>query len=162
MKQIEQPKIPLIANDEEFKIVKIYDEYYDNYLISNYGRVYSLHCNRIIYQRVGTHGYISYKLYKNGKIKYIAGQRLVAFSFVSNPNPDKFNIVNHKDENPKNNKWTNLEWCDDKWNLNWGSAQERRAAKRSKRVLQFDLENNLIAEYKSLPDLFSKTGYHGS
>lgn len=159
MKEVNQFQITLIADDEEFKTVRIYNEYYDNYLISNYGRVYSLHCNRFIYQKIDTHGYISYKLYFKGKEKYISGQRLVSFSFVSNPKPDKYNIVNHIDENPSNNKWTNLEWCDDKWNLNWATAQKRRAAKRSKKVLQYDLDNNFIAEYKSLPELYSKTGY---
>lgn len=162
MKQIEQPKIPLIVNDEEFKIVKIYDEYYDNYLISNYGRVYSLNRNIILSKRIDSHGYIKYKLSKKGKYKYITAHRLVAFSFVENIYPDKYNTVLHKDDNPTNSKWTNLMWGTCKMNLNWNDCQKRRAAKRSKKVLQFDLENNLIAEYKSLPDLFSKTGYHAS
>ncbi len=163
MNQVEQPNVELVAEDEEFKVAKIYDEYYENYLISNYGRVYSKNVNRIIYFSIDQYGYTRFKLHKNGKTKYISGQRLVAFAFVPNGDPEKYNTVNHKDEFDKtNNKWTNLEWCDDKWNINWATAQKRRAAKRSKKVFQYDLNNNLIAEYESLPDLFAKTGYYPS
>lgn len=158
----EQPNVELIAKDERFKTVRIYDEYYENYLISNYGRVYSLNVNRFIYYSIDSYGYVRYKIHKNGKTRYISGQRLVAFSFVKNPQPDKFNTVNHIDENPLDNKWTNLEWCNDKWNLNFGTCQKRRAAQRAKKVLQFDLNNNLIAEFESLPEIKEKLGYNGS
>lgn len=151
MNQSTQPNIPLIAEDEEFKTVKIYDEYYDNYLISNYGRVYSLNCNRIIYHKVDKWGYTNFKLHKNGKVKYISGQRLVAFAFVSKSNPE-YNTVNHIDENPKNNYYKNLEWCDCEHNLNHGSTQKRRAAKRSKAVIQYDLNHDFVAIYQSLPE----------
>lgn len=127
----EQPNVKLIAEDEIFKTVRIYDEYYENYLISNYGRVYSLNVKRIIYEGETKGGYTRFKIHKNGKTKYISGQRLVAFAFVINLHPDKYNTVNHLDENPKNNKWTNLEWTTDKGNLNYGSAQKRRAAQSS-------------------------------
>lgn len=160
--KIQQPNVELIAEDEIFKTVKIYYVYYPNYLISNYGRLYSLNVKRFLYKGIDNHGYTRFKIYKNGKEKKISGHRLVAFAFVTNPQPDKFNTVNHIDENPLNNKWTNLEWCDEKWNLNWATAQKRRAVQRAKKVLQFDLHNNLIAEFESLPEIKKKLGYNSS
>lgn len=154
-----QPNVELIEQDEIFKTVRISNEYYKNYLISNYGRVYSLNVERFIYHSIDNHGYVRYKLRKNGKTKYISGQRLVAFSFVKNYQPNIYNTVNHLDENPLNNKWTNLEWTNDKGNLNWASAQERRAAQRRKKVLQYDLNNKLIAEFSGLPEVNKKLGY---
>ena len=42
--------------------------------------------------------------------------RLVAFMFVPNPNPNNFNIVNHKDLDIHNYSKENLEWCTIKMN----------------------------------------------
>ena len=44
--------------------------------------------------------------------RYLRVSRLVAIYFVENPNPEKYDIVNHKDGNKLNNNYENLEWCD--------------------------------------------------
>lgn len=38
--------------------------------------------------------------------------RLLAFTFIPNPDPKKYKIINHIDGNPSNNRIENLEWCD--------------------------------------------------
>lgn len=57
-----------------------------------------------------------YKAYCIDGIQYLA-HRLVAKYFVINNNPEKYNIVNHIDENTYNNAYWNLEWCTNKENL---------------------------------------------
>lgn len=66
-------------------------------------------------------------LYKNKEHKTVAVHRLVAETFI--PNPDNLPQVNHKDENPSNNNVSNLEWCTCKYNVNYGTATDRRALK---------------------------------
>ena len=152
------PNVELLAKDEIFKTVCINNEIYENYLISNYGRLYSLNNMMILSKRKSNDGYLRSRLYKNGKIKYISTHRLVAFAFVKNPYPQYFNTVNHKDENKLNPKWDNLEWCDDKYNLNYGTAVERRKMKCNKTVLQYDIEKNHISTFDSLCSVEKYTG----
>ena len=54
--------------------------------------------------------------------------RLVALAFI--PNPNNYPTVNHKDENPSNNYFENLEWCTNKYNVNYGTGINRRSQKQ--------------------------------
>ncbi len=146
------PIIDFITPDEIFKVATLNGVTYENYYISNYGRLYSKNVEKILSPKLNRDGYIEYRLSVNGKIVYTSGHRLVAFAFVENPKPNEYDTVNHKDEKPHNNYYLNLEWCDDQYNLTYGTAQDRRAAKRSKAVKQFDEFLNHIATYKSLPE----------
>ena len=68
-------------------------------------------------------------LYKNGKGKIKKIHRLVAESFIENPN--ELECVNHKDENKRNNVVSNLEWCTKKYNCNYGKRNEKMSKKRA-------------------------------
>lgn len=59
-------------------------------------------------------GYYSVGLCKNGKRIHKRIHRLVAETFI--PNPDNLPQVNHRDENKLNNQLDNLEWCDNTYN----------------------------------------------
>lgn len=44
--------------------------------------------------------------------KWYKASRLVALVYVKNPNPEKYNVVCHKDNNPLNDYYKNLYWGD--------------------------------------------------
>ena len=58
------------------------------------------------------------------------------------PNPDNLPQVNHKDENPQNNRVDNLEWCTNKYNVNYGTALVRMAQKNMIPVIGTDKDGN--------------------
>lgn len=124
---------------------------YENlYQVSNLGNVLSLrHKNRFLMKPTkNKSGYLSVGLRIYNKRKTFDVHRLVAQTFI--PNPNNYPVINHKDENPLNNNIENLEWCTIKYNINYGTATERRAKNRSKPVLQFDIFGNFIKEFESI------------
>lgn len=125
--------------------------YEGHYQVSNFGRVKSIKFGKeIILKQKIKGGYYCVNLSKNNKVKTYLVHRLVAEAFISNP--DNLPQVNHKDEDKTNNIYTNLEWCDAKYNTNFGTCIERRSKKKSKPVLQYDLEGNFIREWKSVTE----------
>ena len=121
------------------EIWKDIEGYEGRYQVSNLGNVKSLN-----YKHTGKEKllkkcflgkdkrYLVVTLYNETKRKNFKIHRLVANAFI--PNPEGLPQVNHKDENPENNVWTNLEWCDQKYNNSYGTHNERSAISRGKAV----------------------------
>ena len=106
---------------------------FENYEVSNLGKVKSLNYHRTGVEKVlkpsnDKDGYLQVVLFKNGKPKMFRVHRLVASAFI--PNPEGFEQVNHRDEVKDNNCVENIEWCDCKYNINYGTRTERNAASR--------------------------------
>lgn len=112
---------------EVWKDIKGYEGLYK---ISNYGNVLSLN-----YRRSGSaktlklkhcpSGYRTIILCKDGIRSDKLIHRLVASAFI--PNPLQYPQVNHKDENKFNNNVSNLEWCNEQYNSNYGTGKIRLA-----------------------------------
>lgn len=63
-------------------------------------------------------GYQALKLRgRNGKSKAFLIHRLVALAWVRNRKPDVYVMVNHRDGNKLNCRWTNLQWCTNSMNI---------------------------------------------
>lgn len=116
------------------------------YQVSSLGNIRSVECKNLRWHI--TFGHASVWLYKGRVRKKKFVHRLVAEAFLENPN--KCNIVNHKDENGLNNHVENLEWCDAKYNTNYGTCIERRADRCKKNVQQFDLSGALIKNWHGI------------
>ena len=144
-------------------------ENHPSYFISNFGRVFSKKSNKVMKNRVvSKNGYQQITLDNSQLLVH----RLVAQAFI--PNPNNLPCVNHKDENPGNNDFRNLEWCTYKYNSNYGTNPSRHSKKmidrynndpdwksdcikrladiqkkKRKRVVQLDKFNNYLKTYES-------------
>ena len=83
-------------------------EGYDDYIIDTDGNIFNLKLNRLIVPNINKKGYYSVTLNNNTLRKYFKVHRLVAMTFL--PNPDNKPQVNHIDGNKANNSLSNLEW----------------------------------------------------
>ena len=127
------------------------------YQVSNKGRVKSLnyrHTGReqILKPKKDKGGYLQVHLNKDGKDKLYLVHRLVAMTFI--PNPDGLSEVNHKDENKENNAVDNLEFCSRSYNVNYGNRNQ----KTSKPVIAIDKVSGLIIEFPSINEASRVTG----
>ena len=86
---------------------------------------------RILKKQISNKGYYQIGLHIDGHETKFLIHQLVGKTFLKNPN--NYTVINHKDENPKNNLISNLEWCSRKYNVNYGNAQLKRVKKRYKK-----------------------------
>ena len=110
---------------------------YPGYPISDTGIVIGKRTGKPLVHEVVKGGYLRVNVTdEKGRPKHMLVHRLVAFAFLDNPHNLPF--VNHKDENKSNNCANNLEWCDRKYNNNYGTRNQRTAKKHMKPVMNVD------------------------
>lgn len=131
--------------------------YEGKYQINKFGDVLSLNFKNINTSKImkpskDSHGYLRLGLRKNGRYHWESIHRLVALTFI--PNPNNLPEVNHKDEDKTNNCIDNLEWCTRIYNINYGTSIKRMATKHSKSVLCIELN-------KSFPKIKDAAKYFG-
>ncbi|MGF0102015.1 HNH endonuclease [Bariatricus sp. SGI.019] len=139
------------------------------FLVSNLGRIKDGLNDKILNPSIWE-DYQVVTLYHNFKditgiseicTKTLSVHRIVAGVFV--PNPDNLQYVNHKDENKLNNRADNLEWCDPKYNRQYGTGSKRMVETKKKngsiqKIHQLTLDGEYIAEYETTKIASLETG----
>lgn len=131
--------------------------YEDIYYISNTGKVKNIKSNKLLaLQNNDNTKYKCVILTKHCKQKRYRVHRLVATAFVHNPNPDIYTQINHKDENPSNNNYTNLEWCTPKYNCNYGSHIDKLIKSNGIKVKVINIITNETIIFNSIRECARK------
>lgn len=138
------------------------DEYrvipgYEFYSVSSVGIVKSSLSGKILSTSV-LNGYFIVSTFRDSLTETLPIHRAVALAWVENPNPSQFSIVNHKDGNPVNNSYTNLEWTDYSGNnyhaVNTGLRNDNISC------LVRDFETGVIHDFPSLQQAAIHMGFH--
>lgn len=154
---------------EIWKDVKGYE---GEYQVSNLGKVKNIKKDNIIKGTINKNGYIYVDLWKNNKRHKKTIHRLVAENFLNNIN--NYTDVNHKDGNKQNNKLSNLEFCTRSYNIKEAYRlglkkkvypmmnKKGKYCPNSKKVIQYDLQGNIIKIWDSMMDIERELKIHHS
>lgn len=86
---------------------------------------------------------------QNKKKKYVRIHRLIAETFI--PNPNGYPQVNHIDGNKLNNQMTNLEWCSNSYNTQQGYDKKLyHNHHRSHAIMVINKETKCTFEFPSI------------
>lgn len=147
-----------MENEKKYWAVK------DGYLVNRDGSIYKLNWRntgkmRKVEQWQDTVGYLYFHC--NRKLTLV--HRFIASCFI--PNPDNLPCINHKNEIKSDNRVENLEWCDYKYNTNYGtrnkksSESQKNNPKKSKKVYQYTKDGVLVKEWCSLHEIGRVLGF---
>ena len=130
----------MLENCEIWKDIKGYP----NYQISNLGRIWNCRTQRMLKPSVTPKGYCQINLVAiNGKRKKELVHRLVALTFIENPN--HYPEVNHINHIRNDNRVENLEWVTRKENINKSSLPVK--------VAVYQVDGKYVDTYNSIREL---------
>lgn len=119
------------------RVLSLFDGKYD---VTSEGKVFSnVGKRKILKGKVSNCGYHIVLLTIDNKKRYFSVHRLVAESFIFNPN--NFPQVNHKDGNKLNNNIDNLEWC---------TSKENHIHARDNGLYNFKIDMDIANEIREL------------
>lgn len=137
----------------------------DRHIIRSDGRL-EFRKSQIIVGYVDKYGYHRVSLRKgNGNPHCYQIHRLVALHFIENPN--NLPQINHIDEDRLNNVASNLEWCDCKYNVNYGHCRENHSKVAIDRIniipiKQYAKDGTFIREWISAANASRELGIGAS
>lgn len=130
------------------------------------GRTYRYVKEHILSCRYDCRGYARVCIRIHPKKYWFSVHRLVAEIFI--PNPNNYPVVNHIDNNPRNNCANNLEWCTQSYNVkhayNCGRAKPNIIRNRNGKkiaekipVCQYTMLGDFIEKFDSIKEASLKT-----
>lgn len=123
-------------------MIKPLEGFDQQYVIDEDGNVY-----RKLTPNQHPQGYLRLGLRAKGKRKHFTIHRLVAQTFI--PNPEGKPFVNHIDGDKTNNRVENLEWCNQSENMLHAFRTGLKSPSHPKPVRQYTLEGEFVKEYSS-------------
>ena len=127
-----------------------------DYDINENGEIYSHKTKKFLTGTIYNTGYKMVRLTVNGNKKGYAVHRLVAETFI--PNPDNLPIVNHKNGDKTNNNKDNLEWVSQSQNRIHAIDNKISRLARGKRIKINPVDDKAWIRYKDTNYLVSIKG----
>jgi hypothetical protein len=123
---------------------------YENYTVSNTGRIFNVKRNKELKISMNKGGYMEVSLANKGSNKTLLVHRLVAQSFIKNELNHK--CVHHVDSDRTNNNVSNLEWVSYYSNIKYKNDKETSGCITKVQVIKLFKSK----EWTSVDDFFKE------
>jgi len=144
----EKKEINLEVDEIFVKINEINGLFFDMYEVSNFGKVRNTVTNKFMVPTCAEYNRLILWT-RDKKYKIYSVHRLVAYFFIEKIYDPKF-VVNHIDENKKNNYFKNLQWC---------THSENKVHSTGKKVCKIDIKTNkILYVYSSINGALKELG----
>ena len=130
------------------------------YEVSDNGEVRNSRTGRILKQKVERNGYVRVHLSKDGTARSLLLHRVVANTFI--PNPNGLLTVNHLDEDKTNNRLSNLEWANMSRQNSYGQGARTRNKAKERPVWQLSMDGEPIHLWSSIKEAAIALGVNPS
>ncbi len=128
---------------------------FPGYKVSRSGQIVSIRRNQLIKQHL-TGNYYCICIYQDAKSKIVSVHRLVALTYVDNP--DNLPVVDHIDGDHQNNNVENLRWVTHQQNSQFAVDLGLTPKPVGYKVEQLDDDGEVIATYFTLKEATEATG----
>ena len=133
-------------------------EEFPNYQISTLGRVFNTITKKYKQISLGQRGYPVLSLRKDGKTYIRTIHILLGRAFIKNDDAEHKTQINHIDGDKTNYSLDNLEQVTPKENILHARKTGLHISDGDKAVIQYSLDGEFIAEYKSASEASRQTG----
>ena len=124
---------------------------FPNYQINKLGEVMNTKTNFVLKETQFKNGYCGYGLSNDNGSKQRMTHRLVALTFITNP--ENLPTVNHKDLDKTNNKLSNLEWASHSDQIKHSFENNKNRKKLiGIKIIQITLDNKDIKQFNSIKE----------
>ena len=134
---------------------------YPNYSINEHGEVKSIYVSKMLKPRTSGRGYFCYQLRNENGVKNEYIHRLVAKTFI--PNPNNLPQVDHIDGNRSNNHVSNLRWVSNYANMHaFGYEKRVELSADAVGIKVVAVNGNTRIEFKNKSELLRHFGYRNN
>jgi hypothetical protein len=130
---------------------------YEKYMASTEGRILNKESGLILNPILngGYYSVILQNLSIGKKNKRLRINRIIALTFIKNPDIENKNIIDHINNIKTDNRSVNLRWCTTKENANYYTQNHRseKATNNGMNILQCDTKNNIIKRWNNVRDV---------
>lgn len=135
------------------KIIELFDK---QFVLYSDGRLFDIENGEFRTTHTRPNGYLEYILSYEGERKYISVHRLVAETFI--PNPEGKPCIDHINTIKTDNRVENLRWCTHQENMLNPLTYERIKNARKKPIAGMDKNGNEVCRFESVEDA-KRNGY---